>query len=157
MLNPELIKFFHEFFAWTTVSEKISTVFMIMTLSSVLIGLLLTPIIWNFYLIPKIEKRVGEKFELFPWMNFFLFDFWVCPQIDVSTIIIKKYVAFKRGKYFLNKPVPPGKMKMAWLATVNYDIREASKIEVFMAFFTLGMYVLGMLSLFCGVIVAKFF
>ena len=43
-------------------------------LLSMINSILVTPIIFNYYIIPRIEKKINKKLEYHPWFEFFFLE-----------------------------------------------------------------------------------
>ncbi len=100
---------------------------------------IILPIIFKFIIIPKIEKRIGEKLKylmsIYRWQ---IFSSWFVPPADVGFTISIQYFIWKIKKR------PPGKL---WgynentnfaLQRVNYDVRQASRLEISMSFLAMA-------------------
>jgi len=97
--------------------------------------LIIFPIIFHLLIIPKIEKRIGEKLKYkMPIYNWQIFAKWFTPPVDIGMAIFIKYLIWK----ILNRS--PGKI---WgfnpnnphaLMQVDYDIRQASYTEIVISF-----------------------
>jgi hypothetical protein len=115
-------------------------------------SLLIDPIIFHFFVIPKIEKRVGEKLPyLNPLYNMQIFAKWFMPPLDIALSIVTNYCIYKlNGK-------KPGKMwgynlkSYCALQHIKYDITQASRIEIFFSFLS----AINMLN-FCLIIIIGF-
>jgi|GEM_PF-4803126 len=98
---------------------------------------ILLPYTFRFYIVPKIEKRIGEKlpfamtlYQTQPFSKFFGRPF------DIGQAIMNKYLIWKfTGKtdtgIWGGARIPYSSFA---IMHVNYDIRDASFIEIFMSF-----------------------
>ena len=95
--------------------------------------------LYSFYIIPKIEKRLGKKLE------FVLFGYNMNPlskfytYIEISWCIVRKYLMWKfnigaKSKYFTHYNVVKPNCKWAlWRST--YRIEDASWFEILISFY----------------------
>lgn len=103
------------------------------------IGMFAIPIIFNFIIYPKVERRLGIKLR--NWgaaIEAQLFGrFFFSPSL-FSVYVLRQYFMLKFSKKF-DFVLKKWNDKKKWrndLTKGNYDIRNASKFEVFMSFFT---------------------
>ncbi len=95
-------------------------------------SLIILPIIFNFFVIPNIEKRLGKKLEFSRFIYWGKSSIWFSAHLDIGHSIFAKYLIWKIwGKVRVGNP----KVVYA-LYQLNYDIREASKFEIIMSFWT---------------------
>ena len=96
---------------------------------------IILPLIFNFFLIPKIEKKIGKKLEYKHYIyQVALFGSFFGRYIEISYYMVVKFIASKLG--FDPNKVNLGKLLA--LQSVNYNIEEASYVEVGISFFALG-------------------
>ena len=102
---------------------------------SITVSMLSMPFLFTFYIIPKIEKRVGKKLE-FVMPNYYLLpgSKFVTGYFEISWCIIKKYLMWKLNKLNYNSIKPNSKWAL-WRS--NYRIEGASRFEIFISFFAL--------------------
>jgi hypothetical protein len=104
---------------------------------------ILAPIIFRFWIIPKIENRYGIilKFDS-PAYRFDWSAFWIVPPIEISFYIYCTYMGWFKIR----------KKKYSALGKINYDIQSASRAEIIMCWITL----LNIAILFSGIIWVAF-
>lgn len=117
---------------------------------NIIYGLIISPLICRFYIVPKIEKKVGRKIgysfilDILPFGRFFDRD------IEISRYIIDRYYAFKkRGE----RGVPYGYESFA-LKHVGYTIEMISKAELIFAFSERISFYMGSVSFMIALIAA---
>lgn len=96
--------------------------------------LLIFPVIFNFYLIPKIEKKLCVKLqyrlEVYKLQSF---SRWFVKPFDVGLVIVAQYLILKLkgspSKFWFNNP-----NNTLALASTQYDIRGASCAEIIVSF-----------------------
>ncbi len=97
--------------------------------------MIVLPIVFKFFIIPKIEKRIGEKLQyknpIYRWQ---IFSSWFMPPVDIAPTIISHYLIWKIKKR------PPGKIfgfnpkSYSALVRIPYDVRQATWLEIAMSF-----------------------
>lgn len=99
-------------------------------LSGFIIILIVYPILYNFFVIPKIEKRVGKKLEYGTPLYILCSNyFWIfggkslAKYLDLIPYIFIQYINWK---FRVNRKIDP----WSCLFKVGYDIRKASKLEI---------------------------
>jgi hypothetical protein len=104
-----------------------------------IISFIILPAIFNFYLIPKIEKRINEKLQYNSiFYKIQIFSRWFYPPLDIGVDIFIKYCIWKithklpGNKYGYNPKNPTPLMQ------AHYDISKASKLEIISAFFVIA-------------------
>lgn len=93
------------------------------------------PIIFNFFIVPKIEKEIGEKLDFNKGYNIVPFWGFMCRYMYVTDYFLKKY--FKT------------KMRLADYSPfegVNYDINCATKFQIIMCFIAFFTFILLIIS-----------
>ena len=102
---------------------------------------ILMPFLFTFYIIPKIEKRLGKKLE-FVMLNYNLLpgNKFLAGYFEISWCIVKKYLMWKLKKSNFNEVRPSSKWAL-WRS--NYRIEDASRFEIFISFFALTNIILG--------------
>lgn len=126
----------------------IGVIFLVMSAFFGLNGVITMPIIFNFFIIPKIEKKTGKKLEFAPYWNAFLFGNFIIGYAEIVEYIIIKYFALRFKK---NPDAIRVNRKFA-LEKIKYDIRTASNFEIKMSFIAainvlLAAFCLGMVFL----------
>lgn len=94
------------------------------------------PVIYNFYLIPDMERRIGQKLQYgsgaYVWASLYFFiiggKYWA-RYSDLVPYIASKYINKKFNISFFKID------KGSALYKINYDISNASKLEIFMSLF----------------------
>lgn len=96
--------------------------------------LIIFPIIFNCFIIPKIEKKVGQKLEFISASYIFVSTYYYLiggevlgKYCEIAMYIVIKYLASKFGKKLNNK-------SRNALQSINYDIKRASRFELVMSF-----------------------
>lgn len=102
---------------------------------------IINPIIFNFFIIPQIEKDTGKKLNYyFEFYNMFLFSKYYYRQVDISQFIVKQWLASKHPIWINMDKINP---KYA-LKKINYNGKAASKFKIFISFFSvINMYLSG--------------
>jgi hypothetical protein len=92
----------------------------------------IAPILFRFWIIPKIEDRFGKylrpSYESMP----VAFAKWGVPPLALSCYIVFKY--FGKELWAMTNPRVDSMFFM--LKKINYDIKKASKAEIIMSFIT---------------------
>ncbi len=92
--------------------------------------IIISPLICKFYIVPRIEKKLGRKLGYSPLLKFAPFGNCLDRQIEISKYIIDRYFAYKkRGE----KSVPFGYNLFA-LKQAGYTIDMVSKAELIFSF-----------------------
>lgn len=94
-------------------------------ISFIIYFLCASPLLYRWWIIPKIEKRYGKKLVFnYPIyrMNFF-------PPIDLE---VSQYIVFALFGYIRKEN------KYEALPKINYDVKTASKSEIIVSFITFG-------------------
>jgi hypothetical protein len=98
--------------------------------------LLINPILFKFWIMPKIEDRYGKLLRIKTedyYMKYTPLASWTLPQLDISGYIFCKYL-----KCELPGVKKPWKKSLSFkLKEINYDIKTASKAEIVMSFITI--------------------
>lgn len=129
----KFINAFLNMFAAGSLWNRIEIILLLMMIFSALYLVLIAPIVFNYFIIPKIEKKIGSKLEFINWYEFYLFGKFSFRFAEIVSYIIIKYIALKLKK-------DPHKIKInskMALMKINYDIKEASSIEIVMSFLTI--------------------
>ena len=88
----------------------------------------IAPLLFKFWIIPKIEKRYDTKLVFDnPTYCMLPFSRWTMPPHEISLWLVDELL-FK-GKHYKNK-------KFVALNKINYDIKTISKAEIIMALIT---------------------
>jgi len=93
--------------------------------------IIIMPIVFNYFIIPKLESKIGKKLEYRSYYNFFLFGNWSFKSIEIANYIFLRYLFLKII------PNYKWRYKNSALAKVNYDIRTASKFEIVVSVFSM--------------------
>ncbi len=102
----------------------------------------ISPIIFNYFLIPKIEKKIGKKLDYHPFIDYIFLGKWMCRQEEIALYLINRYWAMKfKGDYGLPKYCLRFGLKKA-----GYTINMASKLEIVMSFLLLVSTVVTVIS-----------
>ena len=88
------------------------------------------PIIYNFFIIPSIEKKVGKKLGYHPFLSLSPWGKLINRPLEISAYIRNRYKAFK--KY--NEIGLPAGYNSFSLKQVGYTINMMSKFEIFMSY-----------------------
>ena len=90
----------------------------------------ISPLIFNYYLIPRIEKKIGRKLIPHPLLKNIAFGKWMFHQNEIAVYLINRYYAFKfKGDRGLPKYCNRFDLKKA-----GYTIDMASRAEIFFSF-----------------------
>ncbi len=103
------------------------SILVFIALLSMVYGLIISPLIFRFYIIPRIEKKVGYKLIYHPYVGFMPF---AARSIEVSSYIIKIYRDYKKTGY---RGVPDYYNSYS-LKRVWYTVDKLSKAEVFFSY-----------------------
>lgn len=120
-------------------------------------GLLLFPVIFNYYIIPKIEKRIKQKI-VFDSLNYrflkknFIFGKFLASYAEISLFILLKYLIAKFEGYFRFVSIKyfMWKFRKCSLQEINYNIESASKFEIFMSLLVI---LCAPLMILCGILI----
>ncbi|MDX2164464.1 MAG: hypothetical protein SFW07_03495 [Gammaproteobacteria bacterium] len=97
---------------------------------TLILGFLIMPMVFNFYLIPKIENKIGKKLGFSPVLNLFPYGRYLNRWVEISKYILKLYIDYKKtGKCSL-----PAGYDRASLKQAGYTIDMVSKEEIFYSF-----------------------
>jgi hypothetical protein len=90
---------------------------------------IVSPIIFNYFIIPKIEKKLGHKIGHHPLLDGIFIGKWMYGDIEIAMYICNRFFAYIiRGDRGLPKFCNRYALKKA-----NYTIDMMSKIEIFMS------------------------
>lgn len=108
------------------------------------------PIIFHAFVIPKIEKRLGKKLNfkqvIYKWQ---IFSSWFQPPVDIGMFISILYVTWKLTGEKVIKRWERDTTNAYALAQTNYDISQASFLELLMSFLSyLNMLIFGFILIF---------
>jgi len=108
-------------------------IFSMLFVITAILDLIIFPVIFNFYLIPKIEKKLGIRLIFNPILNGHTpFCWFMSKKSQVSTYIANRYIAWKLHK---DSGLPLGFNGFA-LKYAGYTIKMASKSEIFLSCWT---------------------
>ena len=97
--------------------------------------LVICPIIFDFFIIPKIERRLREnlkyKLTIYNWQ---VFARWFVPPIDIAPTIFCQYLIWKFKK---QAPKNSNSSMLSALKQSSYDVSKASRFEIIMSFFVM--------------------
>jgi hypothetical protein len=135
-------------FEQISLEQKIVLICALIWILSFVLKFLISPLICRFYILPKIEKKVGEKLDYSPILDLTPFGGFLNRDIEISNYILNRYYAYKKcGDYGL-----PFGLNKVGLKQVGYTIKMVSKSELIFSFFVrINLYVLG-ISFAVGVI-----
>ena len=121
-----------ELFESISLINKIKCIYMAETLITIFSLFTFFPIIFNFKIIPRIEKIVGEKliythivYQMTPFGTYCRY------LVDIVPYIMVKHIAYLFG--FDPNKVRVGNKSYA-LQRVNYDIKNVSRFELFLCY-----------------------
>ena len=117
----------------------LSMVFIILLLS--LLAFFVFPIVFNCFIIPRVEARLGKK--LHKWgtaAEVILFGKFMMKYIVVTAWVFYQYfiIRFSRNPEVSIKRFNQNRSCATDLAAANYDIREAPRYEIIMSFLALA-------------------
>jgi len=98
----------------------------------VLNGLTFFPLIFNWFIIPEIEKKVGKKLEYRLWIYKGRWFPKLSYYLEIAAYIVILYLRKKIGRPLLKKRLPP---EVA-LINAKYEIEMVSRKELMWSFFT---------------------
>lgn len=111
-------------------------------LGGLIMMLIVYPIIYNYFVIPKIENRTGKKLEYTSFCYVYLSNYlWpiggkkIAKYVDVGPYICSEYTYWKFKIRFKIDP-------LCSLARIGYDITKASRLEIVTSFSVLIFVVL---------------
>ncbi len=102
---------------------------------------IISPLIFRFYIIPGIEKKVGVRLEYHPYLKIVPY---AKRDVEIATYIIKIYRDYKKLNY---SGLPVGCDRFS-LKKVGYTIKMVSKAEVFFSWMVLKITDMGLLCIF---------
>lgn len=109
--------------------ELISILFSLELFIGAISTLTIFPLIFNLIIIPKIEKKIGEKLE-YRNIVYNMQPLVLGKYYEIMFYIVVKHMAFKLG--FNSNKIKLGP-RFA-LQLVNYDVQKASLFELFMCY-----------------------
>ena len=110
--------------------------------------ILIAPLIFWFWVIPKIENRYQTTLRLDSSVYMSICPSWGVPAFEISAYIFCKFVGWEWVRGVRNPQ--PGRLLSA-LKKINYDINAASKVEIAMSFISVFFFVCLIVS---GIVVA---
>jgi hypothetical protein len=120
------------FFKSLTFGEWLKVMFPVEAIYWLLIG----PILFKLWIIPRIEKRYHKKI-LYNYPAYFIPSTrWAFPHIEISLYIFAKYMGWPK---LLKSPYLS-------LTKLNYDVSTASKAEIVMSFVAVFFFFLSIAS-----------
>jgi len=124
---------------------KVSFVAALLVLFGIFYGTVISPIIFNFFLIPGIEKRLRKTLQYDFLYNYIFLSRWIIPQNEIALYIVRRYVALIfKGEHGL-----PEKRNRFALKKAGYTIDMATKFEIIMSF----LWLLNVLTIIIGGII----
>jgi hypothetical protein len=102
---------------------------------SVVNFIVILPLTFNLYIIPKIEQRIGKKLQFNAVMyKVQIFSKWFYPPLEIGLDIVIKYLIWKitgnlPGDRWGYNPKDPSPLRQ-----VHYDISQAPCFEIIMGF-----------------------
>ncbi len=121
--------------------------------SLLFVGMLVQAIVSNYYIEPKIEKRLGVKLQYMPvWRSMPLLGYFLCRNTELLLYILPSYICWR----FRNES---GVLKLPWncLYKAGYKIKEAPKNEIIFAWIVLINGCAALLALLSGSLVQFIF
>jgi hypothetical protein len=110
-----------------TIEQRIFFISALISMIGVFYGLVISPIIFNYFLIPKIEKKIGKKLGHHPFLDYIFLGVWSCRQNEIAIYIINRcWALMVRNDHGL-----PMYCNRFALKKVGYTIDMASKAEIF--------------------------
>lgn len=127
-------------FGLMSLAQKILFIFGFIGLLCLIFQFVIFPLVCEFYIVPRIEEKVGKKLGYSYILNLVPFGKYFNRNIEISSYILDRYYAFKkRGE----RSVPFGKERFS-LKHVGYTIDMVSKPELIFAFLvSINLYVMG--------------
>jgi hypothetical protein len=105
-----------------------------------------SPVIFNYFIIPKIEKKLGHCIGYHPLLNGIFMGKWMCRQNEIAMYILNRYWAYLiRGDRGLPKFCDRFALKKA-----GYTIDMISRTEIFVSFLLM---LSCMVTIICGIVV----
>jgi hypothetical protein len=115
------------FGSYTAISSILNIVYLI----------IISPFIFHFWIIPKIEKRLSTKLEykqiIYRWQ---VFAKWFVPGMDIGLFIAVCYLVWRISGKKKIKIWEKDIVNAHALAQTNYDIAVAPRFEIFISFLT---------------------
>lgn len=93
------------------------------TFFAVFNGTVIFPIVYNYFLIPKLEKRIGKRIVWPSMLKYIVFGRFMCPSGLVARDTLMLYFKYKFKGY-------KGLLKNGVLKDVGYTIDSATKSEI---------------------------
>lgn len=90
-------------------------------------SIIISPSLFQFFIIPKIEKKIGRKLEKDPFAYYYKAPLTWGRDIEISKYILDRYKAFKK---YNDRGLPKG-FSTAPLKKAGYTIDMMSKSEIF--------------------------
>ena len=97
---------------------------------NVIYGLIISPLICEFYIVPGIEKKTGKNLGYSPLLSYAPGGRWFDRDIEISTYILNRYYAFKK---YGERSLPVAGNRLA-LKQIGYTIDMVSKGELIFSF-----------------------
>lgn len=120
------------FFQSFSYTERIILLLPVCGIYIILIG----PLIFRFWVIPKVENRYRTKLIFNYPAYFYPGSSWTAPHWEISYYIFFKYIGWSK----------PLRNPNVALAKINYDVATASKAEIIMSFVTVFIFILLIIS-----------
>lgn len=129
------------YFLHLPAKEKILWITSLILIFSAINIIIISPVVFNYVIIPKIEKKLGTKLKFKTIYDFFLFGNFSYRFLEVAIYIFLRYFFLKINPNYV------WKYKNTALAKVNYDVRNASRLEIAMSFYSIISMILGGMSM----------
>jgi len=132
-LVPETISFWFNHlcsFPWKSGIVLTGVFFVPILILNIIYGLIISPLICKFYIVPQIEKKVGKKLGYSYLLSLVPFGRFFNRGMEISAYILNRYYAFKK---YGERGLPSGCKNLA-LKQVGYTIDMISKSELIFAF-----------------------
>lgn len=143
------VKSFIQIISNLPIRIEIGFILAITTILGVIYVLVISPIVFNYMIIPKIERKIGKKLEYHPLCDYVFLGKWMCRQLEIAMYIFNRMLAL----IFENDYGLPKYCNRFGLKKAGYTIKMASKCEIIMSFVLIFVNAIIILSAFTALII----
>ena len=110
--------------------------------------MLIAPLIFRFWIIPKVENRYRTVLKLDPSLYMAYCPSWGIPPLEMSVYVFCKFIKWERLNGLRNPQLGTFFFE---LKRINYDIKTASRAEIIMCLITMFFLISMIIS---GIVIA---
>jgi len=123
-------------------NKRIAFISGIIMFASAIYVSVISPIIFNYIIIPGIEKKIGKQLDLHPLLSYIFLGEWMCRQNEIAIYLINRYLAMR----FKNDRGLPKYCLRFGLRKAGYTIDMSTKFEIIMSFLLVMVFIIIIIS-----------